>query len=242
MKQLFLATAMAAVSCGVCAADEAIAPSGNVEFGFSSTTGNSEVTTVKGKAEYTHWLGQFENRYLLEALYTEDEDQVSKERYYGEAQTNNRFSETSYLFGFLSNDIDKFSGYRYVATVAAGYGHRLYQGDKMYLDGELGPGYSYKRVDTAQAPDSGNESSVIARANLDFWWAFSDNAEFRQKLSSDVSLSGNATISKAESSVTANLVGALAMKFAFNIKHTTKPVDDKESLDTETSMTLLYKF
>lgn len=241
MNRSILAVALMALSPWA-VAEDATAPAGNAELGFSNTTGNSEVTTVKGKVEYKHWLSDFENRYLLEALYVEDDQQVSKERYYGEAQSNYRFSEHSYLFGFASNDIDKFSGYRYVATAAAGYGRRLYQGNKIYLDGEIGPGYSYKRVDPAQAPDAGNESSIIARANLDFWWAFSDNAEFRQKLASDISLSGNATITKAESSVTASLVGSLAMKFAFAVKHTTKPVDDKDSLDTETSMTLLYKF
>ncbi|WP_169307083.1 DUF481 domain-containing protein [Ferrimonas sediminicola] len=241
MNKTTLAITLVVVSASALAED-ATAPVGNAELGFSNTTGNSEVTTVKGKVEYKHWLSKFENRYLLEALYVEDDQQVSKERYYAEAQSNYRFGEHAYLFGFASNDIDKFSGYHYVATAAAGVGRRLYQGNKIHLDGEIGPGYSYKRVDPVQAPGEPNESSIIARANLDFWWAFSDNAEFRQKLASDVSLSGNATITKAESSVTASLVGSLAMKFAFSVKHTTKPVDAKESLDTETSMTLLYKF
>ncbi|TKB53022.1 DUF481 domain-containing protein [Ferrimonas aestuarii] len=224
------------------AAEEANLPSGNAELGFSNTSGNSEVTTVKGKVEYKHWINKFENRYLLEALYVEDEDEVSSERYYGEAQTNYRFNDKSYMFGFISDDIDKFSGYKYVATAAAGYGHRLYHEPKMYFDIEAGPGYSYKRVDRSQAPDNGNESAIIARVNAEYWWEFSENAEFKQTISSDISLSGYATISRSETAVIANLIGSLAMKFAIKLKHTTSPVDDKEKLDTETSMTLLYKF
>ncbi|GAA4878354.1 DUF481 domain-containing protein [Ferrimonas pelagia] len=238
MNKVQLATAVAFTWASVTAQ---AALEGAAELGATIVTGNTETTSIKAKIDSTHEVGEFTNQYLLEALYAEDTDTRSAERYYALAQTNYPKAGRHYFFGMGSGEIDKFSGYDYVLTVAAGYGYRFIQQTDMTLVGEIGPGYSYKKVDQDENPGADNESDVIARAKIEYWWQFSPNAEFKQLFTSDIAF-GGATISRSETSVSASLVGNLAMKLGYNVKHNSDPVDGKQSTDTELAATLLYKF
>jgi len=53
---------------------------------------------------------------------------------------------------------------------------------------------------------------------------------------------GDSLEGRSETSITANIIGALAMKFAVIVRYNSEPLDDKKSTDTETNMTLLYAF
>ncbi|QIZ77461.1 DUF481 domain-containing protein [Ferrimonas lipolytica] len=215
--------------------------SAEAELGATMTSGNTESTSILAKYNSEHKLGDWTNHYKLEALYSEDDDERSAERYRGEVQTDYPASGKHYFFAVLNAETDKFSGYEYVVTGAAGYGNRFIEEEDMTLLFEVGPGYSYKKIDEDLVVDKDNESDVIVRAKTEFWWKFSDNAEFKQTLGSDIAFDG-ATISFSESSLVANLVGELAMKLSYNIKHNSDPGGDTDSTDTILAATLLYKF
>ncbi|GAA5194132.1 DUF481 domain-containing protein [Ferrimonas gelatinilytica] len=235
-----LSTAMG-ISLAMIAGPAVAAFEGAAELGATIVSGNTETTSIKGKVDSKHTIGEWSNQYLAETLYAEDGDTRSAERYYLLGQTNYPSTGRHYFFAMASGEIDKFSGYDYVATAALGYGHRFIEQETMTLVAEAGPGYSYKAVDQDDNPGGQNENDVIIRAKAEFWWRFSENAEFKQLLTTEYAFDG-ATISRSETSVSANLVGNLAMKVGYNIRHNSDPQVGKESTDTELLATLLYKF
>ncbi|MFQ6370850.1 YdiY family protein [Shewanella sp. YIC-542] len=214
---------------------------GDAELGATVTTGNTQTTSVKGRLAMKHELGNWENLYLLEGLYKDDTKVVTAKRYLGSVQGNYRFGDRSYMFATGAYEVDPFTGYDYKFNTAAGYGYRLYQGNNSFLDGEFGPGYQYRRLDNEQQQDLGytSESNWVAHGVLKYELGISETSKFQQMLVADY---GDTLDARSETSITANIIGALSMKFAVIVRYNSDPLDDKNSTDTETNMTLLYSF
>ncbi|ABM00957.1 conserved hypothetical protein [Shewanella amazonensis SB2B] len=214
---------------------------GEAELGATLTTGNTDTTSLKGRLGLKHELGNWENEYTLEALYKEDTDEVTAERYFAGAQGNYKFDDNNYLFANANYEQDPFTGYDYKLTGAVGYGHRFIDTESTTLAMEVGPGYQYRRLDDEQSALLGysSEDSVVAHGVLNFETKISDSSKFKQLIVADY---GDQLEARSETSLTANIVGALAMKFAVIVRYNSEPLDGKKSTDTETNMTLLYSF
>jgi len=106
---------------------------------------------------------------------------------------------------------------------------------------EIGPGYIYQRLDSEQALLEGTDSndSVVAHGVINFETEITETSKFQQRFVADY---GDKLDARSETSLTANIIGALAMKFAIIVRYNSEPLDDKKSTDTETNMTLLYSF
>lgn len=214
---------------------------GDAELGATLTTGNTETTSVKGRLDMKHELGNWENQYLLEALYKEDTGEVTGKRYYGLIQADYKFDEKSYTFVNGNHEIDPFTGFDSKSTVSAGYGHKFIDTGKTLFNVEVGPGYQYKRLDDESAAAAGydTEDSWVAHGVVNFEKQITESSKFKQMFVADY---GDSLEGRSETSVTANIIGALAMKFAVIVRYNSEPLEDKKSTDTETNMTLLYAF
>ncbi|QDE32445.1 MULTISPECIES: DUF481 domain-containing protein [Shewanella] len=214
---------------------------GEAELGATLTTGNTDTSSFKARFALKQELGDWENEYVLEGLYKEDTDEVTAKRYFLGVQGDYQINDVSYLFANTNYEVDPFTGYDFTSTTSAGYGHRFIDTDRMSLKAEAGPGYIYQQLDDESALAEGYDSddSVVAHAVIDFQTKISDSSKFQQKFIADW---GSKLDARSETSLTANIVGALAMKFAVIVRYNSEPLDDKESTDTETNMTLLYSF
>ena len=74
---------------------------------------------------------------------------------------------------------------------------------------------------------------------MHFTYGISDTSKFAQLFVADL---GDSLEGRSETSLTANIVGALAMKFSVIVRYNNEPLVDKKSTDTETNVTLLYGF
>lgn len=213
----------------------------DAELGATVTTGNTESTSVKGRLDMKHELGNWENQYLLEALYKEDDGEETGKRYYGLVQGNYTLSDKDYIFINTNHEIDPFTGFDSTTIASAGYGRKFIDTEKTLFSIEVGPGYRYKRLDDESALEAGydSESSWIGHGVMNFETKISDSAKFKQMFVADV---GDNFEGRSETSVTANIIGALAMKFAVVVRYNSEPLEDTKSTDTETNMTLLYSF
>ncbi|MGL4713506.1 MAG: DUF481 domain-containing protein, partial [Shewanella sp.] len=81
--------------------------------------------------------------------------------------------------------------------------------------------------------------SVVAHGVINFETDITDTSKFQQRFVADY---GDKLDARSETSLTANIIGALAMKFAIIVRYNSEPLDNKKSTDTETNMTLLYAF
>jgi putative salt-induced outer membrane protein YdiY len=214
---------------------------GEAELGATLTTGNTDTSSFKARLALKQELGDWENEYVFEGLYKEDTEEVTAKRYFLGVQGDYQINDLSYLFANTNYEVDPFTGYDFTSTTSAGYGYRFIDTDRMSLKAEAGPGYIYQQLDEESALAEGYDSddSVVAHAVIDFQTKISDSSKFQQKFIADW---GSKLDARSETSLTANIVGALAMKFAVIVRYNSEPLDDKESTDTETNMPLLYAF
>lgn len=214
---------------------------GEVELGATLTTGNTDTSSYKGRLALKHELGNWENQYLLEGLYKEDTETVTAKRYIIGAQGDYLIDSDSYIFTNMNYEVDPFTGYEYGFTAATGYGQKFINDDRTKLKAEIGPGFIYQRLDSTLAAIEGydTDKSVVAHGVVHFETKLGDSSKFAQKL---VLNYGEKLDARSETSLTASIVGALAMKFAVIVRYNSDPLDNKTSTDTETNMTLLYAF
>ncbi|MCG9695725.1 DUF481 domain-containing protein [Shewanella sp. Isolate11] len=213
----------------------------DAELGATVTTGNTESTSVKARLDMKHELGNWENQYLIETLYKEDDGEETGKRYYGLIQADYLINEKNYLFANANHEIDPFTGYESTTTASSGYGHKFINSETTLFAIEVGPGYRYKRLDEESAFDAGydTESGWIGHGVMNFETKISESSKFKQMFIADV---GKSIEGRSETSITANIAGSLAMKFAVIVRYNGDPLEDTKSTDTETNMTLLYSF
>jgi putative salt-induced outer membrane protein len=228
------------------------------ELGAIITSGNTETTTLKGGIKVLHHLESWNNEYKIDGIYKEDEvendngvkeKQRTNEKYSISAQGNYKLNEKhSHLFIYGSHASDYFGAYRNESVISAGYGLRLINEKTMRLSAEVGPGYKYFKYPdiSTEVDENGNslageyEGEIIALGKLDYSWTISDNARFTQLVS--VEYGETNTKTRSETALLAKINGSLQMKVAYNITNNSDVADDKESTDTETSLTLVYSF
>jgi putative salt-induced outer membrane protein YdiY len=216
---------------------------GEAELGVLMTSGNTEETNVNGRLGLIHEVIDWRNIAEFSSNYSEAEDETTAERYKSSLETNYKFDESQYWFLRGTYDKDRFSGYDFESTATTGYGNRVWQrGKRSFLDLSAGAGYRYNKLEVVNSDGEDVEKEPIARLAAQFDYALSENALFRQKLSTEIGLDENNVISQSETALKANVVGNLSMKLAYRVKHVSDAPAGSDSTDTETSIALLYGF
>ncbi|SFR55542.1 Putative salt-induced outer membrane protein YdiY [Marinobacter daqiaonensis] len=216
---------------------------GEAELGLLVTTGNSEETNLKSRLGLLQETSQWRNSGEFRTAYTEADDETTSERYRIEGETDYKFSEFQYWFvrGYFEDD--RFSGYDFQSSVTTGYGHRVWEsGDRSFLDLSAGVGYRFNKLEVPDQDGNRDEDAVIGRLAGQFDYALSENALFRQELSTEFGLTENNVITESATSVQAGIAGNLSMKAAYRVYHVSDAPPASEKTDTETSLSLLYGF
>ena len=236
--------------------------SADAEFGAILTSGNTQSTALKGKLDIKQDLTRWRTNFVAEALYKEDEierteggetikeDEKTAEKYFLSGQGDYKLNEDyRALFIYASAEQDKFSGYEYQATVAAGYTDQIFKTDKSLLKYSIGPGYAFYESEDVLDTDGTvltpgeSEDSLIIRASINYEHAFSENAKFTQILSTDYATdSDKNTKTRSETALTAKISTDFALKASVTATHNSEAPEDKKSTDTQTAVTLVYSF
>ncbi len=217
---------------------------GEAELGVLVTSGNTEETKVNGRLGLIHETGTWRNSGDFSSKYTEADDETTAEEYRAALETDYKFDEQQYWFLRGSWENDRFSGYDFETTLTTGYGNRVWQaGERSFLDLSAGAGYRFNKLAEVD-PETGRdvEEEAIARLAAQFDYGLSENSLFRQKLSTEIGLDDNNTITQSETSLQSTIVNSLSMKVSFRAKHVSDAPVGSDSTDTETSLSLLYGF
>lgn len=221
---------------------------GSVELGFLLTSGNTDAFAIRANSELVHDLQVFRNKYQLHSLIQKNNIANSESGEKHRVTTANRYGfagQSNYklvtgresIFGRGSYSYDRFAAFREQATLVGGYGNRLYEQQTSYLDLETGPGFAYQR----SAAGTNNSGAIwFFAANMDY--AIFDNSRFRQTLEGALSLNGENSTWLSSSSITAQIVDKLSMRFNFVVRHNSRPEGSSRKTDTETSASLVYTF
>ena len=215
------------------------------EFGFILTTGNTETTSASAGLTAKQELQQWSNDYLITGLYKkdtvenemgEDVEQTSAQKLFASAQANYKLENPDHrLFGFASYEDDKFSSYKYQATVAAGWNQKVYEDENSSLEYSIGPGYSF-----AKDLDDNTVNGAIVRGSVGYKWKISETARFSQSFSTEIG--SDNTKSRAETAISSQIYGGVSMKFSVKFDHNSDVAIGTDKLDTETAVTLVYSF
>lgn len=234
----------------------------DAEVGALLTHGNTQSASFKGKVDINHELEQWRNNFVAEGLYKRDEvtntvdgvetkeDKKTAEKYFFSAQADYKLNEEYRgIFGYISYEEDKFSGYQYQGTVAFGYSDRLFGTEKQNLDFSIGPGMAYSRTEAGYDDDdvwqeADNDEAFILRCSGKYVFRFNKSTKFTQLLASDIALNSDKnTKTRAETAITTALNSSFALKAAFTYQNNSVVASESiEKTDTQTTVTLVYTY
>jgi len=215
------------------------------ELGAITTSGNTEGTTVTGKIDARHELGDWNNQYIVAGHFKEDETtapggtRVSKrsaERVALTAKASYKLLEKDQtMFAIATHVDDKFGAYTSFSTLSVGRGTRWYNSPVANMDVEFGPGYF-----VGERANGEEESGFTVRGAAAVKWQVSPVAQFTQTVSVE---RGNSNVhSSAESALSTRINGTMQMKAAFVARSDTRVPESRKNTDTQTSVTLVYSF
>lgn len=221
----------------VSAAEEPVASQwkASAELGYVSTSGNTETETLNAKAMASTERQQWRHKLEVSALKASDETGTTAEKYTVTGQSDFKLKKPNYLFGIVNYEDDKFSGYDYQLSESIGYGRRVIEEPGLSLDLEIGPGARQAKLDSGQ---SENEGLIRGAAKLD--WAVSVTSQFTEVLT--VEVGEDVTITKSVTGLSSQINGSLSMKITYTYKNTSEVPLGVDDTDTETAVTLVYKF
>ncbi len=208
---------------------------GEGEFGATASSGNTDTQNLVAKLKLSKQSGAWFNEVGLAAINSTDSDSTTAERYLINGKTARDFNEKFYAFGSGKYDKDRFSGFDYQATLAAGLGMHAIKSDKVTLDLEAGPGYRFSETD---AGDEQNEA--VLRAGLFYKNQLTETTRFLQNIVVEAG-SDNTTID-SETALTVKMSDNLALKASVIVKNNSDVPDGVEKTDTLTGVSLIYGF
>lgn len=230
-------------------AEEAESPwKASAELGALYKTGTTKAADLLAGFDASHEKGQWKNAVRFDLLISQtestaadsDELETTDQEFKINYQTNYTLSEggKNYIYGNFEYEDDRFSGFENQWSVSTGWGRRWYESKDATLDADIGPGFKRDNLD-----DGTTENSFIVQAQLQYNKKFNENVSFQQLIIAKQAVDSDENSQyKTESSITANLVDALSLKFTFAIDHNTEVADGIENTDTQTGITLVYTF
>lgn len=221
---------------------------GDLEVGFLFLNGNTDARGWRVSSDIVHDTEFFRNRYHINGRVQEDQKHDSAtgkssshttiKRYGVSGQSNYKFITGSQsFFGRGAYAYDMFGAFLQQGSLSTGYANRVYEQQANYLDLETGPGFAYQESASGEV---GNGMIWFLAAN--FEQELYKGSRFRQTFEGNVSLDGENSMFTSRSSLTSQINGRLAMRFSFSAKYNSRPEGELETMDTETSASLVYAF
>ncbi len=216
-------------------AEEAGPWAGKATLGYLATSGNTENSTLNTAFEVSFSTDKWVHLAEAFALTASENETTSAEAYVLGWKSERQLTENDYLFGQLQWRKDRFGGYAVQFSQTVGYGRRLINAEKHKLNAEVGAG-----ARQSELQDGSKDSETVFRGGLYYKWLFSETAEFRQDLTTEVG-SAN-TYSESVTAISAKVLGDLALVASYTIKNNSDVPPLTEKSDRYTALSLEYSF
>ncbi|MFQ3197717.1 MAG: putative salt-induced outer membrane protein [Paraglaciecola sp.] len=217
------------------------------ELGMLFTQGNTDSDNINGKFNISQEFQQWSYQTIARLRYhTTEEAKDGISNNVTTTQKNFISTQVDYklaspderIFLYAEYENDRFDIYDYQAIVASGWSEQLWRDSFSELKYSVGPGYIL--AEAVNKEENDDLQGLILRAALEFTLKVSKSAQISQFLITESDPAY--TITKSETSLSTKIFGSLAMKLSFVMEHNSHAPAGQESLDTETSVTLVYQF
>ncbi len=206
-------------------------------LGLVINNGNTNNQNLNANVQFEYAGDAWTHRTRFDATNTEEEDDVTGERYLLLHKSSYDFSELTYVFGALRYDKDRFSGFDYQASISGGIGWHFIRQERQTFDFELGAGY--KESEQNEAPFE-KIDEVIFRIAGGYMLKITENTEFTQGLLVEIGESNTSTDS--ETALAVSMTDKLALRLAYIVRHNSDPPAGNTSMDRRTTVNLIFKF
>ena len=217
-------------------------------------TGDTKSADVKAGFDFTHeaaaWKSTLNLGLLVKKSEEEDENgedhfETSDQKWTVVGQTNYTIDKASpnYIYGNASYEDDRFSSFDNQSSISAGWGRRWYETEKTTLDADIGPGFKRDVVSATDTDPEEVNTAFIVQAQALYTRELNEHVLFKQLFVAKYAPKSDANSTyKARTSIATKLLETLQLKFSFTVDYNTDVDEDKENLNTETAMTLVYSF
>ena len=208
---------------------------GEGEFGYTSTSGNTDTKTLNAKLGIGKKIDKWDHNARLELLKSSSAGIDSANSIVFTEKSEYRFAEKTFAYGKIRHEEDDFSGFDHQSILSFGAGHVFTELGKHALEVSLGLGYRDFETDAGI-----EEQEAILDGELKYAYKISETSKFNQNFF--VEAGDSNTYSKSETSLKLVIVGNLGAKFSYEIKNNSDVPPDTDKTDTVTTVTLVYNF
>ena len=147
---------------------------GKGQAGISLASGNTDTKTGNAALEFADTIGDWKHTFCVDGLYASQSAMTTAQRWDLYEQSDFNFDPRDFAFGAARFEDDRFSGFKYQATLSTGIGRHLIATDTTKFTATIGVGY--KNFETRAVYDAAGDrieahttdNQAIARATLAF--------------------------------------------------------------------------
>lgn len=219
------------------------------ELGYAAAHGNSTTDSLNGRIRLRYTDGDWIHSFDATALRSSSEYDVTRddgtmvqerqttaERYTASAGSALQLGEHRQLTATGRYEHDDFANYDRLATFGIGYGTRLIDRERFYLDAQVGPGV--RRAHNALEDEY--ETGLIGRGLFDLKYTVTDNTDIINTLLIE---SGEYnTYAQNDLGVQVAMNARFALKAAWQLRHNSEVTEGAHKTDTLTTVNLVYTF
>lgn len=216
------------------------------EAGLLMSDGNTETESANAKLKFSTEVSDWKHSLGLEGLYASNEGDKTAQRWQLFGQSDYNISEKTFAFGAGRYERDKFSGFKYQATLSSGLGRKLIRTDQTKLTATAGVGYKFSETrDTfddlgALLEEGDTDNEAIFRGTADFEHAFNESTSVINNFI--VEAGSNNTYLENGLALKVKMNAKLALALGYTVRHNTDPPSSFKSTDTMTTVNLVYEF
>lgn len=244
---------MLKLSRGIVVAALLVAPAahaqwtGKAELGILVSDGNTEAKSANTKVDLMHEGAKWRNTIGFAALYGENAEFSTAERYEARYQTDYRITEKFSWFLSLRGEQDRFSGFSYQATAATGASYKFIDSPTTQLDAALGAGYRRLREEILVKSEAGEvldriegaeDSEPVLTFSSNYEHSFTENTKLTNKLLAESGTDNTAVQNDIAIAVSMNK--SLALAVGVGVRYNSNPPPLAESTDTLLTVNLVY--
>jgi len=220
---------------------------GKAELGIMSSSGNTESKSANAKLDLAHESANWKNAVYAAALYGENADFTTAERYEARYQLDRKINDRLSWFVGVRGEEDSFSGFAYQATASAGMSYKFIDNADTKLDASVGAGYRMLQTEALIKTPAGEvieriegekEDDIVGTLSSNYEHAFTKSTKITNKLLVE---SGSLNTSVQDDiSLAVSMTDVLALAVGFGVRYNTDPPPLAEDTDTLFTVNLVY--
>lgn len=220
---------------------------GKAEAGYVMARGNTETNTANARLDLENEKNRWKHSVSMSGLYGRSNDITNAQRSDFFWRSDFARTERFFTFGSLRYEEDRFSGFDYQGTLAAGVGYHFKDTEATKFTGTLGVGYRVLRPEELVRDAFGNvvqrikgeqSEDLVGNAGIDYEHKLTANTTLTDKLL--VEAGSTNTFASNDLAVRVSMTDKLALSVAYTVRHNTKPPAGLEKTDQLTTLNLVY--